>query len=136
MIDHELLIKELPKTKRAHLIRLDSATVTMLRSWRARQNEERLLVGPGYDDRGFVFCHPDGSPYDPDRFSREFRAATKLEHPNVVRALDMGVDGATVYLVTEFVEGVSLGQMIDRQGGLKEDAAVRIITFSQTKAAR
>jgi integrase len=72
VIDHELLIKELPKTKRAHLIRLDAATVAMLRSWRARQNEERLLVGPGYDDRGFAFCHPDGSPYDPDRFSREF----------------------------------------------------------------
>jgi integrase len=72
VIDHKLLIKELPKTKLAHLIRLDSATVTMLRSWRARQNEERLLVGPGYDDRGFAFCRPDGSPYDPDRFSREF----------------------------------------------------------------
>jgi len=73
-------------------------------------------------------AHLAENPVQLDRFSREFRAATKLEHPNVVRALDMGVDGATVYLVTEFVEGVSLGQMIDRQGGLKEDAAVRIIT--------
>lgn len=44
----------------------------MLRRWRARQAEEKLLVGAGYNDQGFVFCHPDGSVYDPDRFSREF----------------------------------------------------------------
>ncbi len=83
-IDHKLLVKELPKTKRGHLIRLDSSTVAMLRSWRARQNEERLLAGPGYDDAGFVFCHPDGRPYDPDRFSREFlrkQAQYNRAHP-------------------------------------------------------
>jgi integrase len=71
-IDHELGIKELPKTKRGHMIRLDAGTVGMLRSWRARQAEEKLLVGAAYDDQGFVFCHPDGTVYDPDRFSREF----------------------------------------------------------------
>lgn len=44
----------------------------MLRRWRARQAEEKLLVGAGYEDQDFVFCHPDGNVYDPDRFSREF----------------------------------------------------------------
>ena len=34
--------------------------------------EEKLFVGAGYHDRDFVFCHPDGRPYEPDRFSREF----------------------------------------------------------------
>lgn len=71
-IDHELRIKELPKTKRSHLIRLDEGTVGMLRTWRAQQNEEKLLAGAGYEDEGFVFCHPDGNVYEPDRFSREF----------------------------------------------------------------
>jgi len=71
-IDHQLIEKELPKTKSGHLIRLDSGTVGMLRSWRARQNEEKLLVGHGFVDHGFVFSQPDGRPYDPDRFSREF----------------------------------------------------------------
>jgi integrase len=72
VVDHVLRIKPLPKTKRAHVIRLDSVTVAMLRGWRARQNEERLLVGPGYQDLDLVFCHPDGRPYEPNRFSREF----------------------------------------------------------------
>jgi len=72
VIDHELRVKELPKTKRGHMIRLDAGTVGMLRRWRARQAEEKLLVGAGYDDRDFVFCHPDRNVYEADRFSREF----------------------------------------------------------------
>ena len=72
VIDHQLRIKPLPKTKRAHVVRLDSVTVAMLRGWRARQNEERLLVGSGYEDLDLAFCHPDGRPYEPNRFSREF----------------------------------------------------------------
>jgi integrase len=71
-VDHEIVVKELPKTKRAHTVVLDSNTVAMLRRWRVQQNEERLLVGSGYVDEGYVFCRADGRPYDPDRFSREF----------------------------------------------------------------
>ncbi len=71
-VDHEIIVKDLPKTKQGHMILLDSNTVAMLRRWRATQNEEKLLVGPGYVDEGYVFCKPDGTVYDPDRFSREF----------------------------------------------------------------
>lgn len=84
-IEHELRVKELPKTKRGHMILLDSGTVAMLRRWRARQAEEKLLVGGGYRDDGFVFCQPDGSVHDPDRFSREFlrkQARFNRVHPN------------------------------------------------------
>lgn len=72
VVDGVLRVKPLPKTKRAHLIRLDSVTVAMLRTARARQNEERLLAGPGYADLDLAFCRPDGRPYEPNRFSREF----------------------------------------------------------------
>jgi integrase len=71
-VDHEIVVKELPKTKRGHMVALDSNTVSMLRRWRAQQNEEKLLVGPVYVDDGYAFCKPDGTVYDPDRFSREF----------------------------------------------------------------
>jgi hypothetical protein len=62
VVNGALRIKPLPKTKRAHLVRLDPVTVTMLRSARARQNEERLLVGPAYEDLDLAFCRPDGRP--------------------------------------------------------------------------
>ncbi len=71
-IDHRVIVKELPKTKQAHLIRLDSGTVSMLRKLRAEQAEMKLRLGAGYHDEGYVFCQPDGRPYHPERFSREF----------------------------------------------------------------
>ena len=71
-LDHRVIVKELPKTKQAHLIRLDSGTVSMLRKLRAEQAEMKLRLGAGYHDEGYVFCQPDGQPYHPERFSREF----------------------------------------------------------------
>jgi serine/threonine protein kinase len=62
------------------------------------------------------------------RFEREFRAVTKLDHPNIVRALDFGRAGSLAYLVMEYVEGRSLGALIDQTGKLAEAPAVRIVT--------
>jgi serine/threonine protein kinase len=62
------------------------------------------------------------------RFLQEFKAATKLDHPNIVRALDAGTDGAFSYLVMEYVDGQSLGKMLTRVKRLPEGPAVRIIT--------
>lgn len=61
------------------------------------------------------------------RLAREFRAASQLEHPNIVRALEMGNDGETSYVSYEFVEGGSVGDLIDREGPLSEERAVQII---------
>ncbi len=73
VVGNRIVLKELPKTKRGHVIRLDSGTVAMLRAHRKTQNEERILVGPGFVDQGLLFCRPDGSAYHPDRFSLEFK---------------------------------------------------------------
>ena len=71
-LDHKVIVKEFPKTKQAHLIRLDSGTVSLLRRLRAQQAEAKLRLGPGYQDEGYVFCQFDGRPHHPERFSREF----------------------------------------------------------------
>ncbi len=62
------------------------------------------------------------------RFQQEFRAAAKLEHPNIVRAIDFGMDDGKSYLVSEFVDGKSLGQILDERVRLPEEEAIRIIT--------
>src|ERR1051326_6712674 len=41
------------------------------------------------------------------RFEQEYKAAQQLNHPNIVRALDYGIEGSTPYLVMEFVDGES-----------------------------
>jgi eukaryotic-like serine/threonine-protein kinase len=61
------------------------------------------------------------------RFEQEFRSASRLDHPNIVRALDYGEAGDIPYLVMEFVQGESLGQRIDREGRIPEAEAIRII---------
>ena len=60
------------------------------------------------------------------RFEQEFKAASQIDHPNVVKAIDYCGTG-TPFLVMEFVDGESLGAMIERDGALDETVAVRII---------
>jgi eukaryotic-like serine/threonine-protein kinase len=61
------------------------------------------------------------------RFEQEFRAASRLDHPNIVRALDYSDNGNRPYLVMEFVEGESLGQKLEREGRMPEAEAIRLI---------
>jgi serine/threonine protein kinase len=61
------------------------------------------------------------------RFEQEFRAASRLNHPNIVRALDYSDNGAIPYLVMEFVDGESLGQKLERDGRMSETDAIRLI---------
>ena len=55
-----------PKTSAgARAIELDGVTVAALRDQRRAQLEERLLMGAGFIDRGFVFCLPGRSAVPP-----------------------------------------------------------------------
>src|SRR3979411_1701675 len=71
--------------------------------------------------------HMASNPVLLKRFEQEFRAASRLDHPNIVRALDYGEAGNSPYLVMELVEGESLGRKIERDGAMAETDAIRII---------
>jgi len=61
------------------------------------------------------------------RFMREARIAARLDHVNIVRALDVGESGGVRYFAMEFVEGEDVGSMLDKKGRLSEDEAIHII---------
>lgn len=61
------------------------------------------------------------------RFEQEFRTASSVEHPNLVKAIDFGDDKGVPYLVMEFVEGATLSRLVDRDGPLPEAEAVRLV---------
>ncbi len=62
------------------------------------------------------------------RFEQEFRAASLIDHPNVVKAIEYCGSGPTPFLVMEYVEGESLGEKIEANGALPEELAITIIT--------
>ena len=62
-----------PKTAQGRRpIALDKGTIAVMREHRRRMLEERLLVGPDFDDHGLVFHQPDGSWLHPDAVSEVF----------------------------------------------------------------
>ncbi len=53
-----------------------------------------------------------------NRFRREAQAAARLSHPNVVSVYESDQDGDTHYLAMEYVPGITLQELVDRNGPL------------------
>ena len=53
-----------------------------------------------------------GDPSFAERFTREAKALAKLMHPNIVTLFEFGQADGIYYLLMEFVDGVSLGQLL------------------------
>jgi serine/threonine protein kinase len=66
-------------------------------------------------------------PLELERFHREARVAALLNHPNVVRVADVAQSNGLHFLVMEYVEGVTLQQILDRSGALSAQQAVKFI---------
>ena len=62
-----------------------------------------------------------------ERLAREFRAASELEHPNIVRAFECVATGDLSYLVYELVEAGSLGERVEKFGRIPADESLRIV---------
>ncbi len=61
------------------------------------------------------------------RFQRETRLLTQLDHPNVVRAYQVGEGGGINYIAMEFLEGETLDETLSRRKRLPWAEAVRLI---------
>ena len=61
-----------------------------------------------------------------ERFRREAHASTTLDHPNIVKACDVGCDGGDHYIVMEYVKGTTLKRMISQKGHLDMDRTMKI----------
>jgi len=61
------------------------------------------------------------------RFHREAKAASRLDHPNLVRVLEFGVYGKTTpYLVMDLVEGTPLSNILAEKGRLSVQRATTL----------
>ncbi|MGE0708304.1 MAG: protein kinase [Planctomycetota bacterium] len=61
------------------------------------------------------------------RFEVEARAMARLEHPHILRVLDIRVEQDAAYMVVEHAPGGSLAERLRTRGKLAADEAVRLI---------
>ena len=61
-----------------------------------------------------------------ERFRREAQAAANLNHPNIVSLYDYGSEGATNFIVMEYIDGKSLGDIISEEAPLLPERAAEI----------
>ena len=137
-----------PKTHRSRRsIALPAITVEALRSHRAKQAEERLALGPAYDDHDLVCPRPGGAPWPPDMFSTAFAALVRrsgmrpfrfhdLRHSHASHLLRAGVHPK---IVSERLGHSTVGITLDTYShvlpGMQEDA-VRLIDAALATAMK
>ena len=62
------------------------------------------------------------------RFQKEAQVASRLSHQNIVKVFDFGMDNDNdLFLIMDFVDGMSLQQIVDRKGPLPLSDVVEII---------
>ena len=63
-----------------------------------------------------------------ERFLAEIKTTANLHHPNILPLFDSGEAGTFLFYVMPYVDGVTLGDWLDREKQLPVDEAVRIAT--------
>lgn len=59
--------------------------------------------------------------------SREARCSTFLEHENIAKVLDIGEDQGRRFLVLEYIDGISLSELLEAEGPLSPERATGIM---------
>lgn len=68
---------------------------------------------------------------DIERFLREARTVAKLQHPRIVRVLDTGRDDFGCFMVSELVDGVSLGEKLKHTSYSPIEAATLVSQIAE-----
>ncbi len=62
-----------------------------------------------------------------ERFLREARTAARLKHASIVAIYDVGQEGSHYYIVMEYLQGHTLGDLVRQQGPLFPEQALAIL---------
>ncbi|HEV2825672.1 MAG TPA: site-specific integrase [Actinomycetota bacterium] len=98
VVDYTVVESDAKTPKGRRSLALDPATLTALKAHRARQAEEKTIIGAAYRDSGLVFTMPDGSPIHPQRISAWFLQHTRAAGLPRIRLHDVRHSYATAAL--------------------------------------
>ena len=85
--------------------------------WKARDKELDRTVAVKIPRQGAATAE------EQEKFFREARAAAQLRHPSIVSVHEVGRDGDSVFIVSDFVRGVTLGDWLSGQQLTGREAA-------------
>lgn len=85
--------------------------------WKARDKELDRTVAIKVPLQGAMTAD------EQEKFFREARAAAQLRHPNIVSVHEVGRDGDSIYIVSDFVRGVTLSDWLTGQQPTSREAA-------------
>jgi WD40 repeat protein len=85
--------------------------------WRARDTKLDRTVALKIPRKGEL------SAEEAEKFVREARAAAQLQHAGIVSVYEVGREGESLYIVSEFVEGLSLADWLTAQRPTSREAA-------------
>ena len=77
--------------------------------WKARDTQLDRMVAVKIPRKGQL------NPEEAEKFVREARAAAQLQHPGIVSVYEVGREDETLYIVSEFVEGLSRADWLTGQ---------------------
>jgi eukaryotic-like serine/threonine-protein kinase len=113
--------------------------LTLVREAFAGRYEVEREIGKGGNARIFLARGPDGQPVAlkilhpellvsvaADRFLREIKLASQLNHPHIAHLLDSGERDWLVYYVMTFVEGATLREILSQRSRLPVQDVLRI----------
>src|SRR5436189_6471696 len=70
-------------------------------------------------------------PQELDRFLREARSVAQLKHPSIVVVHEVGQVDQVPYLVSEFVEGITLGDLLSARRLPQRQAAELLASVAE-----
>ena len=91
---------------------LPAIVVTSLKAHRVRQLEERLKVGPAWQEHGLVFATVIGTPLEPRNVTRTFRALVTEAKLPAIRFHDLRHTAASLLLA----QGVAARTIMETLG--------------------
>ncbi len=62
-----------------------------------------------------------------ERFKREARMVAELDHPNIIPVYRVGQQGGILFIAMKFIEGRSLGLILDTQGPLPVPVTLQVL---------
>lgn len=69
------------------------------------------------------------------RFEREARAVSSLNHPNLITIYDIGNSNGTHFIATEYVEGKTVRELIDKKISMKDALSIAMQVAESLTAA-